>query len=338
MRRYRMVIILLLLFAVPLGGAMVAARFLLPGAPAESAQAKAKPAPPPVKKEKTRKIVAAARELRIGTLLGHDDLTGIDISEEEVRRAYVVMQDSKTIDSLRGHAVRETIAAGHPLTRSAVVGPGQRGFLAAVLTPGTRAATIQLGAATSQAGLIDPGDRVDVILTAKLRLGGRADSVFTRTILQDVRVVAVDRKIDVGAAAEPSGQEGKRAKIVTATLEVSPAQAGLLALGDHEGTLSLVVRPLAAATGPRSPADAVDLRKLLDVPEPEEPAQSVEPAPVATPASETRQTVLMPRRAVRIIRGSEVSEEVFSDESGDPSDGSATAAAPGDASPPQSRN
>ena len=311
MRRYRTVIILLLLFAVPLGGAVVAARYLLPGTPAKPVQAKPAPAPKP--KKEARKILAAARDLPVGTLLRGEDLTGVELPKEEVRRAHVVVKDASTVESLRGHAVREAIAEGAPLIRSAVVAPGQRGFLAAVLAPGTRAATIQLGAGTSHAGLIDPGDRVDVILTARMRLDDKTESVFTRTILENVRVVAVDRQVDAGAGSD--GKEVKRAKIVTATLEVSPDQAGLLALGEHEGTLALVVRPIAAAAVPRDPADAVDLRALLDMREPEKPEDAEPPKTELTPP---------PPRSVRIVRGSKVSEEVF----GEVSAGSPGATAP----------
>lgn len=336
MYRYRTLIILVLLIAVPAGGAVVAARYFLPGTSAKPVLAKSQPAPKPVKKAQTRKVVAAARYLQIGTLIREEDLTALDIASSGVRRAHVVMEGAKTIDALRGFAVREPVAADAPLTRFAVVGPGQRGFLAAVLGAGTRAATIQLSAGTSHAGLVDPGDRVDVILTAKLRLGGRAESVFTRTILQDVRVVAVDRQVDGGAQPAPGGKEAKRAKIVTATLEVSPAQARLLALGEHEGTLSLVVRPLAAAATRPSPAAAVDLRDLLDLPEIDEPAETV--APAATPPPETSDAVLAPRRTVRIIRGDKLSEVTFGDEAAGPPEGGASAARPGDASPAKAPN
>ncbi len=319
MRRYRTVIILLLLFAVPLGGAVLAARYLLPGTPAKPAQAKPAPAPKP--KKEARKILAAARHLPVGTLLRAEDLTGVELPKEEVRRAHVVVKDASTVESLRGHAVREAIAEGAPLIRSAVVAPRQRGFLAAVLAPGTRAATIQLGAGTSHAGLIDPGDRVDVILTARMRLDNKTESVFTRTILENVRVVAVDRQVDAGTGSD--GKEVKRAKIVTATLEVSPDQAGLLALGEHEGTLALVVRPIAAAAVPRDPADAVDLRALLDLREPENAE------PEETPKAELTQ----PPRSVRIVRGSEVSEEVFGEVSAGPAGGTAPADPP-EARPP----
>ena len=332
MRRYRTVIILLLLFAVPLGGAVLAARYLLPGAPAEPVQAKPAPAPPPPKKE-ARKILAATRDLSVGTLLRDEDMTDVEIPKEEIRRAHLVVEDAKTIDSLRGHAVREPIVAGGPLVRSALVAPGQRGFLAAVLAPGTRAATIRLGAGTSHAGLIDPGDRVDVILTARMRLDGNTENVFTRTIIEDVRVVAVDRQVDAGAGAE--GEEVARAKIVTATLEVSPAQAGLLALGEHEGTLALVVRSIAAAPARRTAADTVELGALLDLPEPEEPP---EPEADAGPPETPEPRLSPPPKIVRIIRGGKVSEEVFGDASGELPNGIAPAAAPGASQPLQGRN
>ena len=172
------------------------------------------------------------------------------------------MDGPKAVDALRGHAVREPVAAGAPLVRSAVVGPGQRGFLAAVLKPGTRAVTIRLGKGARHAGLIDPGDRVDVILTAKLRLEGRVQTVFARTILEDVRVVAVDRQVGASTETPEGGKRVKRTEILTATLEVSPAQADRLALGEHEGELSLAVRSLIGAVE-RVRNEAVDLQELF---------------------------------------------------------------------------
>ena len=319
MRRYRTVIILLLIFAVPLGGAIVAARYLLPGAPAKPAQATPAPVPSPEKKE-TRKILVAARDLSVGTLLRDEDMTGIEIAKEHVRRAHMVIEGAKTMDSLRGHAVREPIVAGRPLIRSALIAPGQRGFLAAVLAPGTRAATIRLGAGTSHAGLIDPGDRVDVILTARMLLSDNTERVFTRTILENVRVVAVDRLVDAGAGSGDEEEEVARVKIVTATLEVSPHQAGELTLGEHEGTLALVVRSIAAAPARWVPADTVELRALLDLPEPEAPPlPEIPPQPVLEPEPpETPEAALPPPpKIVRIVRGGQVSEEVFGDASGD---------------------
>ena len=280
MQRYRTVIILVLLVVVPLAAAVVAARFLLPGNSAKPGQAEAKPAAAsPVEEKVTRKIFVAARSLPVGTLLTEEDMSALDLPDNEIRRGHFVMDGPKAIDELRGHAVRKALAAGTPLIASAVVGPGQRGFLAAALRPGTRAVTIQLGAGTRHAGLIDPGDRVDVILTAKLRLSDGVQSVFTRTILEDVRVVAVDRQVGTSAETADSGKQVKRTEIATATLEVSPTQADRLALGEHEGKLSLAVRSLAG-TAPQVGSEAVDLEELLSL---KKPVQTPSEAPVAPP-------------------------------------------------------
>ncbi len=307
MRRYRTVVILFLLVAVPLAGAILAARFLLPGEAPK--QATVTPKPAPVKqKPKTRKVVAAARQLHVGTLLMGEDLTSLDVAVDEVRREHVAMDGAKTVDSLRGYAVRQPIAADAPLTRAALVGPGQRGFLAAVLRPGTRAATIRPGESVQHAGLIDPGDLVDVILTARLRLDKGPEQLVTRTILEDVRVLAVDRRIVTGAGGGEGGEEVKRTKIVTATLEVSPVQANLLALGEQEGALFLAVRPLAASSAAEGRGEAATLRDLLDLPEPE-------------PAEEAEATLVPPPRTVRVIRGSAVSVERFEEEPGEAPEG-----------------
>ena len=256
----------------------------------------------------------------MGTLLKEEDLTELEVKTEDVRRGHVVAGDGAATDSLRGYAVREALAAGAPFTRSAVVGPGQRGFLAAVLRPGTRAVTIQLGAGTRHAGLIDPGDRVDVILTAKLRLADGAQSVLTRRILEDVRVVAVDRQLGSGTdSAQGSGQV-KRTKISTATLEVSPAQADRLALGEHQGTLSLAVRSLAGAAG-QAHGEVVNLRQLLSLPtakRPEEPNKGSEAAKPVQRASEPKDVSLLPPKTVRIIRGNKLTRQTFPDPAGRP--------------------
>ena len=296
MQRYRTVIILVLLVVVPFAAAAVAARFILPGSGAGPIQEEAKPAAaPPVEKEKTRKVLAAARGLPVGTLLTEGDLAGLDLPASEIKRGYVVMDDAKAIDALRGHAVREALVEGAPLSRSAIVGPRQRGFLAAVLRPGTRAVTIRLGEGTRHAGLIDPGDRVDVILTAKLRLDDRARSAFARTILEDVRVVAVDRQVGTSVGTAEDGKQVKRTKILTATLEVSPIQADRLALGEHEGELSLAVRSLAG-TAQRRGNEAVDLEELLSLTK-TPPAPPPPPAalPAPAPVEETRRVFVAAR-------------------------------------------
>ncbi len=292
MRRYRTVIIIALMGIVPMVAAVFVMRFILPAAepfqaPPPVQQAAAAPAPVVEEEPDEFMVLAAARALPVGTLLDEQHLTEVGVEEDSVRRWHIGTEDMDPDEMPYGHVVRQAISAGAPVTWPSLVGPRQRGFLAAVLKPGMRAITVRLGAGTRHSGLVDPGDRVDVVLTAQSRDRGE-QNVLARTILEDVRVVAVDRRIGSAASAAEGGDEVERTEIVTATLEVLPSQTGLLALGELEGELSLAVRPLAAAGAPAEPADVVDMRSLLALPEEN-----------------------LQQKTVRVVRGSQVTDVSF---------------------------
>ena len=232
---------------------------------------------------------------------------------------------------LRGHVVREALDAGTPLTRRSVVGPGETGFLAAALEPGTRAVTIHVGPATSHAGLIDPGDRVDVILSVELAVGGGERSLFAATIVDDVRVVAIDRKIGGGVELTADGEERaavERTKVTTVTLEVTPAQGERLVLGEQKGSLSLAVRALATAadgsSGHASRGAATHLEEMVLSPAEEsgwkerlrrewkrnDLAQRTEIARAAQELRSVTESGAATQETVRVFRGSEPAEQV----------------------------
>jgi pilus assembly protein CpaB len=331
-QRYRVVIMLVLFGVLPVVAAFFVALSFLGEQEVEPTQAEVKPvteeAPPPPEPPQTRQVFAAARAMPAGTLIGEDDLITLELDPDAVRKEHIIVPGEQGSHPLRGHVVREALAEGAPLTRSAVVGPGHRGFLAAVLRPGARAVTIRVGPATSHAGLIELGNRVDVILSAELAVDGGDRSVFARTIVEDVRVVAIDRQVGVGLDSPGGGEDGviERTEMMTATLEASPAQGDRLVLGEHEGSLSLAVRSLAAVTVAQnaSEAEAVDLREmLLSSPEftaSEERlrrAQELNDLSIRTQIVESKKQLRAAVEsgatkldAVRIFRGSEPPEEV----------------------------
>ena len=292
-------------------------------APAEAEPVVEAPPPPP---ERTRDVLAAARTLPVGTLIGQGDVVETPLDRADVHDRHIESGDTEP-DDLNGWAVREALAAGAPLTWPALVGPGQRGFLAAVLSPGTRAVTVRLGSSTRDAALVDAGDRVDVILSANLSLAGN-DVTLVRTIVEDVRVVAIDRRImdprdgESGGSAE-GGEGAERAAFETATLEVSPSQGDRVVLGEQEGSLSLAVRSLA--TEPERdpdeavaqiPGEALGLEELLLSETAEDGAGGMEERLLAEiAASEARLWAAISGdaapRTVRIIRGGQSVERVF---------------------------
>lgn len=143
------------------------------------------------------------------------------------------------IDDFIGAVVRSNVMPGEPITDGRIVRPGDRGFLAAVLQPGTRAISVPINATTGISGFVFPGDKVDMLLTHSIKLGGNSGAVrrATETVLSDIRVLAVDQRTD--------DVEGKAVLAKTATLEVTPKQAEVIAVASEMGRLSLSLRSLA---------------------------------------------------------------------------------------------
>ena len=140
--------------------------------------------------------------------------------------------------------VRRTLQPHETLLPADLVRPGDHGFLAAVLRPGMRATTIGVDAVSGTAGLIWPGDRVDMILTQvaddpSLPVSRRASA---ETLLGDIRVIAIDQQLMQGA----TGAVTERGTTHTVTIEVTESQAERVALAARLGHLSLIVRAAGA--------------------------------------------------------------------------------------------
>jgi len=226
-------IILVLLALVIAGGTVQVTRTLIRQSRPVLEQANA-PEPP-----KPLRVLVAAADMPAGTLVQPGQLRWRAWPQDDgVARIYAV-EGQRTAEEFAGAVVRQGIRAGEPIVDGRVVKPGERGFLAAVLTPGMRAVSIAVNGVTGVAGFIFPGDRVDVILTQAL---GRYEDIdkdrrASETVLRDVRVLALDQR--------NNDQKGEVKTAQTATLEVTPRQAEAVAVAAQMGALSLSLRSLA---------------------------------------------------------------------------------------------
>jgi len=127
-----------------------------------------------------------------------------------------------------------------------VLRSADHGFLSAALTPGTRAVTVAVDIVSGTAGLIWPGDRVDLILTQALDDATQAPGrrVVAETVMRDVRVIAIDQQL----AQTTTGKVGEASLARTVTLEVSAEHAEYVQVATRLGKLSLVIR--SAVPGP----------------------------------------------------------------------------------------
>jgi pilus assembly protein CpaB len=192
------------------------------------------------------KVLVAKKPLLVGTIIDATSIGYEPWPKDSVQPAYFVQGTPDSDPSaLLGTVVRYPITAGQPLTRGAVVGPQDRGFLAAALGAGMRAVTVPVNRTTGVAGFVFPGDRVDLVLTQDVKGGGDGDPLkVSETIVRNLRVLATDQRID------SKDEEGKTVvkTFSLVTLEVTPRIAEKIAVAQNLGTLSLSLRSIADQT------------------------------------------------------------------------------------------
>jgi pilus assembly protein CpaB len=213
------------------------------------AEAPVADAPPPTAKAV---FLVAARPLRAGTLIKPEDLASLEM-EVDAAPAGARRDMREARAELFGSMVRRSLPQGDPMLAEDVLRPGDRGFLAAVLGPDMRAVSVGVDAVSGTAGLIWPGDRVDVVLTQQINDEGLPlhQRVAGETVLPDVRVIAIDQALVQGALGD--GAESGRT-VRTVTLEVTQRQAERVAVATRLGRLSLIVR---SATGAEAQGESV---------------------------------------------------------------------------------
>ena len=230
-----LIILSMLLLALALGS--VTWLMLAPAAPvAATAEALHEAPPPPPARIR---ILVAARALPAGTLLKDEDFLARELAPDAAREA-MLHATAENRAEIRGALLRRYLDPGDAVERPDVLRVRDRGFLAAVLRPGMRAISVGVDVVTGTAGLIWPGDHVDLILTQELAAGEvpLAQRVIGETVLADIRVIAVDQQLTQGAGGDATPARIAR----TVTLEVQAEQAERVAIAGRLGRIALAVR------------------------------------------------------------------------------------------------
>ncbi len=246
-------------------------------------------------------VLVAETDLPAGLFLKNEHLRWQAWPDEGLPAAYIVRQDGEPEDladqEVLGAVVRRGITAGEPIARGRIIKHGDRGFLAAVLRPGFRAMAVRVDATSSIAGLVFPGDRVDVILTHQIKRGNLVRRA-SETVLDNVRVVAIDQTTDDQSAEAKVGKN--------ATLELTPKQTEMLSVVSELGTISLALRSLAK--------DEEEMQRLVTS---EEPLAEPDPERGQTYTWDSEVSRLLWRPSstnqdiVKVNRGKESQEQRF---------------------------
>jgi len=227
-------------------------------------------------KQPSTQLIAATRELGIGTLIKESDVKAIDWSSPQPKG---VMTNSADVI---GRGVVVTINEGEPIVESRIAAKGAGAGMAATIPPGMRAVAVRVNDVVGVAGFVLPGMRVDLLI-AGTPPGGAPGNVgpLERTLLQNIEVLSAGQNIQKDA-------EGKPVSVPVVNLLVTPEQAETLSLASSETRIQLVLRNPIAKETVKTPGTAVaNLFSGQTGGLPQPAPRTFKPRPLTLPAAKT---------------------------------------------------
>jgi len=207
-------------------------------------------------------ILVASVDIQRGTRLTPDLLKWKRWPAEALEPNQIDIQNQpQALEEYAGAVTRAAIYAGEPIMQQKVVLVGDRGLMSALLGPGMRAISTRITADTAAGGFIQPGDRVDVVLTTQLPrslqpgVASVQNNYVANTIFENVPVLAIGQTSN----QNPDGT----AYVIgsTALLEMSLADSEVLIEAQSRGDISLVLRGLNQRGAANVPSAATTIRK-----------------------------------------------------------------------------
>jgi pilus assembly protein CpaB len=202
-------------------------------------------------------VVVAKSDLPRGSVIEQANM-----AVRSIPRAYAVSGsvDPDRFDSYLGSKIALAMRAGEPLIAQSIEGADVATFSAKVKT-GIRAMTVVVDEVNSVSGMLQPGDRVDLLLSVKppvVALNVPPAPEVTAALMQDVAVLATGKQVRPGQGDNPQSRT-----FATITIEVSPEAAQKLVVAQRSGKLTALLRN----PGDRAPMSQapLDLYGLLQI-------------------------------------------------------------------------
>ena len=253
MKNFKAVIPIVLALMVAGGGSFLLYRWLQSqSAPKEVAQVQTEAMP----------VAVAALDLQWGTKLDKPMMTKVLFLKESLPPGYFPEPEK-----IVGRVLVAPLKKNEPVTEAKLAPETVKtGGVSAVVTPGRRAIAVKGDKVIGISGFINPGNRVDVLVTLQ---DPRTKMEVTKLVLENVPVLATGTQIEKNAKGDP-------APVDVYTLEVTPDDGEKLALAAAEGKLQFALRNVTDAEkvltkGANIPQTLASLRKPEPQPE-EKPA------------------------------------------------------------------
>jgi pilus assembly protein CpaB len=189
-------------------------------------------------KVSTTSVVAAAADIKLGSVLSAANLTTSEIAGPVPKGAILKPEDAI------GRGVMSNLYQGEPILEGRLASLGSGGGLAATIRKGMRACGVKVDEVVGVAGFVTPGMRVDVVIS-----GNPPGPINTlegpevRTLLQNIEVLSAGTDIQ-------KDNDGKPQQVKVVNLLVTPEQAEVLSLASNQTHIQLVLRnPLDTQIG-----------------------------------------------------------------------------------------
>ena len=187
-----------------------------------------------------QKIVVAAEPLQLGTRLDASKLRTISWpSNAPVTGMFTKIEDCAN------RALITSVSENEPILDKKLAPVEAGGGLPATIPEGMRAVSVAVNEVVGVAGFVIPGTMVDVLVTGTLT--GTSGGSITRTILENVRVLAAGQKME-------QDREGKPQTVPVITLLVTPENATKLTMASNLGKIQLALRNTVDTKSTNPPA------------------------------------------------------------------------------------
>ncbi len=249
------------------------------------------------------KLIVAARDLPIGTLIRDTDLREIEWSGTTPARAILDWKD------IEGRGVISSVYTGEPFLEDRLAPKGAGAGMAAIIPAGKRAVAVRVNEVVGLAGFVTPGMRVDVVVIGHSPGAGQSLGSRSKTILQNIEVISAGQQIQKDA-------EGKPVQVQVVNLLVTPDEAEIMSLASNDARIQLVLRNPLDKEEVKTKGTAL-ARLFTD----EAPPVKARPRPKAAPAP-TPVPVQLPAEVqkvsipiiVEVIHGTKRAESKFKED------------------------
>ena len=171
-------------------------------------------------------VVVAAINIPYGTKVQARHIKTIILPEEFVPEGVIM-----SVEDVDGYVSNAAVFAGEMLMTSRFNIHGQGSTLASLIGENMRAISVRVDDVVGVAGFLLPGNYVDVLST---RMDRDSDKATTETILQKIKVLAVDQ------SSRTNGSAPVLVRVIT--LEMTLGDSEILTTRKAEGTIQLTLR------------------------------------------------------------------------------------------------